>query len=211
MNRNLLNRGMAGFVSGILLCGGDAVMAQQGSSPVPTLIQSQLPPRSLIQMGSTGAEVQEIQGVLGLMGLYGGPIDGRFDSGTAAAVVRFQQMAGLQADGVVGSATWVKLLPPAPGEAAVAVIVPAPAAQSVAAVRSAAPASVAEGDPVLRNKAIGPAVSRLQRRLQQLGFYSGAIDGGFGDETEKAVKAAQRHFGLDADGIVGEGTWRAIR
>jgi N-acetylmuramoyl-L-alanine amidase len=211
MNRNLLNRCMAGFVSGILLCGGDAVMAQQGSSPVPTLIQSQLPPRSLLQAGSTGAEVQEIQGVLGLMGLYGGPIDGRFDTGTAAAVVRFQQMAGLQADGVVGSATWVKLLPPAPGEAPVAVVVPAPVAQSVAAVRSAAPAPMAEGDPVLRNKAIGPAVSRLQRRLQQLGFYKGAIDGGFGDETEMAVKAAQRHFGLTDDGIVGEGTWRAIR
>jgi N-acetylmuramoyl-L-alanine amidase len=209
MHRNLLNRCLSGLVGGMLLCSGHVVMAQQGSSPVPMLIQSQLPPRSLLQAGSTGAEVQEIQGVLGLMGLYAGPIDGRFDTGTAAAVVRFQQMAGLQADGVVGSATWVKLLPPAPGEAPVAVVVPAPVAQSVAAVRSAAPAP--EGDPVLRNKAIGPAVSRLQRRLQQLGFYQGPIDGGFGDETEMAVKAAQRHFGLTDDGIVGEGTWRAIR
>jgi N-acetylmuramoyl-L-alanine amidase len=207
MNWNLLSRCMAGFGSGMLLCSGHGVMAQQGSSPVPTLIQSQLPPRSLIQVGSTGAEVQEIQSVLVLMGLYGGPIDGRFDSGTVAAVQRFQQMVGLQADGVVGSATWVKLLPPAPGEAPVAVVVPQP----VAPIRAAASAPVAEGDPVLRNKAIGPAVSRLQRRLQQLGFYQGAIDGGFGDETEMAVKAAQRHFGLMDDGIVGEGTWRAIR
>jgi N-acetylmuramoyl-L-alanine amidase len=208
MNWNLLNRCMVGLVGGgMLLGGGHVVMAQQGSSPVPMLLQSQLPPRSLIQMGSTGAEVQEIQGVLALMGLYGGPIDGRFDTRTAAAVVRFQQMAGLQTDGVVGSATWVKLLPPAPGEAPVAVVVPA----AVAPPRAAAPAPVAEGDPVLRHGAIGPAVSRLQRRLQQLGFYKGPIDGGFGDETEDAVKAAQRNAGLDADGIVGEGTWRAVR
>jgi N-acetylmuramoyl-L-alanine amidase len=210
MNRNLLNRGIAVLLGsgGLLLCGGmSPVLAQQGSSPVPTLIQSQLPPRSLLQSGSTGAEVQEIQGVLGLMGLYVGPIDGRFDAGTAAAVVRFQQMVGLQPDGVVGSATWVKLLPPAPGEAPVAVVVPA----AVAPPRSAAPAPVAEGDPVLRKGAEGPAVSRLQRRLQQLGFYGGPIDGGFGDETEDAVKAAQRSAGLEEDGIVGEGTWRAIR
>jgi N-acetylmuramoyl-L-alanine amidase len=210
MHRNLLSCGLLGCLGGgvLLLSGGHAVMAQQGSSPVPTLIQSQLPPRSLLQAGSTGAEVQEIQGVLALMGLYGGPIDGRFDSATAAAVVRFQQLAGLQADGVVGSATWVKLLPPAPGEAPVSVIAPAP----VAAPRVAAPAPVAaEGDPVLRKGAEGPAVSRLQRRLAQLGFYGGPIDGGFGDETEAAVKAAQRSAGLEEDGIVGDGTWRALR
>jgi N-acetylmuramoyl-L-alanine amidase len=191
-----------------MLWGGGHVMAQPGASLVPTAIaQSQLPPRSLLQAGSTGAEVQEIQGVLGLMGLYAGPIDGRFDSGTAAAVVRFQQLAGLQADGVVGSATWVKLLPPAPGEAPVSVVVPA----TVVAPRAAAAPVAVEGDPVLRKGAEGPAVSRLQRRLQQLGFYGGPIDGGFGDETEAAVKAAQRSAGLEEDGIVGEGTWRSIR
>jgi N-acetylmuramoyl-L-alanine amidase len=210
MNRNLLNRGIAVLLGGggLLLCGGmSPLLAQQGSSPVPTaLMQSELPPRSLVQTGSTGAEVQEIQGVLGLMGLYAGPIDGRFDSGTAAAVVRFQQMVGLQPDGVVGSATWVKLLPPAPGEAPVAVVVPA----TVAPPRSAA-AAPEIGEPVLRHGAEGPAVSQLQRRLQRRGFYNGPIDGGFGDETEAAVKAAQRSAGLDEDGIVGEGTWRAIR
>ncbi len=209
MHRNLWNRGIAVLLGSFgWLCGGLAsVVAQPGSSPVPTLIQSQLPPRSLIQMGATGAEVQEIQGVLGLMGLYGGPIDGRFDRGTAAAVVRFQQMVGLPADGVVGSATWVRLLPPVPGEAPVDVVLPA----TMAPPRAAAPAPVAEGDPVLRHGAEGPAVSRLQRRLQQLGFYGGPIDGGFGAETEDAVKAAQRNSGLEEDGIVGEGTWRAIR
>ncbi len=209
MHRTLWNRGIAvvlGSFGG--LCGGlSPVVAQQGSSPIPALVQSQLPPRSLIQMGATGAEVQEIQGVLGLMGLYSGPIDGQFDRGTAAAVVRFQQMVGLLADGVVGSATWVRLLPPAPGEAPVAVVVPAP----VVASRSAAPVPVDEADPVLRKGAEGPTVSRLQRRLQQLGFYNGPIDGGFGAETESAVIAAQRNAGLTEDGIVGEGTWRAIR
>ena len=33
------------------------------------------------------------------------------------------------------------------------------------------------------------------------------VDGDFGDETEKAVKAFQRIFSLTPDGVVGKGTW----
>jgi hypothetical protein len=56
----------------------------------------------------------------------------------------------------------------------------------------------------------GDEVSLVQRQLQALGVYGGAIDGDFGGETEIAVRRFQRDRGLDADGIVGSGTWRAL-
>ena len=36
------------------------------------------------------------------------------------------------------------------------------------------------------------------------------IDGVFGTETENAVKAVQRQYGLPEDGVVGELTWKVI-
>jgi hypothetical protein len=56
----------------------------------------------------------------------------------------------------------------------------------------------------------GDEVARVQRRLHELGRYHGPIDGDFGGETEVAVRRFQRDSRLEADGIVGSGTWRAL-
>jgi N-acetylmuramoyl-L-alanine amidase len=64
--------------------------------------------------------------------------------------------------------------------------------------------------PTLRLGMRGPAVSQLQERLHSTGFFSGAIDGVFGPETQSAVMAAQRRYQLDPDGIVGAATWTAL-
>ena len=76
-----------------------------------------------------------------------------------------------------------------------------------------------EGNPypiperLLRLKTIrmtGNDVRWLQHHLVRLGFLSefnskgkSNIDGVFGPSTDKAVMAAQAHYGIDADGIVG--------
>ncbi|MDT8899663.1 NlpC/P60 family protein [Anaeroselena agilis] len=57
----------------------------------------------------------------------------------------------------------------------------------------------------------GEEVAKLQERLGTLGFYAGVNDGIFGEETKQAVKSFQRSFNLDADGIVGQATWKALR
>ena len=59
---------------------------------------------------------------------------------------------------------------------------------------------------ILKRGATGEAVVRLQQALTVTGHYSGAIDGSFGQGTERAVKAFQNSVGLIADGKAGAST-----
>ncbi|AFY45829.1 peptidoglycan-binding protein [Nostoc sp. PCC 7107] len=65
----------------------------------------------------------------------------------------------------------------------------------------------AEGYPILRLGMSGEDVLTLQKQLQRFGFLSGGIDGDFGRTTETAVKALQRRYGLEEDGVAGGATW----
>ena len=56
----------------------------------------------------------------------------------------------------------------------------------------------------------GGEVRRLQKRLRELGFNPGEIDGRFGPATEAAVIAFQRSDGLLADGLAGPRTLSAL-
>ncbi|NET54320.1 MAG: peptidoglycan-binding protein, partial [Merismopedia sp. SIO2A8] len=64
--------------------------------------------------------------------------------------------------------------------------------------------------PILREGMRGTAVRQLQQRLIALGFLKGSVDGVFGEATQAAVKAAQREFKLEPDGVVGPSTWSAL-
>ncbi|MBR1811034.1 MAG: spore cortex-lytic enzyme [Clostridia bacterium] len=52
----------------------------------------------------------------------------------------------------------------------------------------------------------GAEVRSIQKKLTELGYYSGAIDGIYGSKTQNAVKAFQRNCGLTVDGIAGPKT-----
>ncbi len=56
----------------------------------------------------------------------------------------------------------------------------------------------------------GETVKQVQRKLLSWGYYSGSVDGIYGQETYKAVKYFQQKNGLKADGIVGEETLKAL-
>ncbi len=62
----------------------------------------------------------------------------------------------------------------------------------------------------LRLGSTGDHVRELERRLQGLGLYTGAIDGVFGGGVESAVKRFQKSNGLEPDGVVGPNTWAAL-
>jgi peptidoglycan hydrolase-like protein with peptidoglycan-binding domain len=65
-------------------------------------------------------------------------------------------------------------------------------------------------EPTLKKGAKGQAVKDLQEALKALGLSPGAVDGTFGAKTEDAVKAFQKLYGLEVDGIVGPITWLNI-
>ena len=68
------------------------------------------------------------------------------------------------------------------------------------------------GCPKVRKNASGNITKLLQDRLISLGYSCGdsGADGKFGSGTKAAVEAFQRANNLEADGIVGQDTWRKL-
>jgi len=62
----------------------------------------------------------------------------------------------------------------------------------------------------LKEGSKGNNVKKLQKKLKELGFSPGKVDGKFGPATEAAVIAFQKSEGLLSDGIVGPRTARVL-
>lgn len=56
----------------------------------------------------------------------------------------------------------------------------------------------------------GEAVTKLQKRLIELGYLSGSADGTYGNKTVEAVKNFQKRVGIAADGIAGTTTQKKL-
>ncbi|MCF2146333.1 peptidoglycan-binding protein [Desmonostoc muscorum LEGE 12446] len=67
-----------------------------------------------------------------------------------------------------------------------------------------------EGLPILRIGLRGSEVVKLQQQLKKLGYLKGDVDGDFGATTEAAVKAVQKRYGLEPDGVAGGATWEIL-
>lgn len=142
------------------------------------------------RLGDSGPAVAEIRIKLAQLGLLdhtesGVPLD-TFDIDVDHAVRQFQQERGLIADGVVGPATY----------------------------RVLEEARWRLGDRLLSyvvaNPQSGDDVLELQRRLTELGFDVGRVDGIFGPRTGEALREFQRNTGLPADGTCGPSTFKAL-
>jgi putative peptidoglycan binding protein len=53
-------------------------------------------------------------------------------------------------------------------------------------------------------------IINVQRVLQQLGYYTGDLNGSLGVDTRQALSAYQQDYGLDATGVIDEATVRAL-
>jgi peptidoglycan hydrolase-like protein with peptidoglycan-binding domain len=155
------------------------------------LAQVASPSSGALKLNSTGDAVSELQQQLAALGYFNGEVTGFFGTTTQAAVIQFQEANGLTADGVVGAATQTAL--------------------SQKTATSTATSSSGTPQAILRLNDTGAQVTELQRRLTELGYYSGGISGVFDGVTQAAVIGFQQANGLTADGIVGASTEAALR
>ena len=69
---------------------------------------------------------------------------------------------------------------------------------------------VSTSGEILKRGSRGPAVEVLQKKLTSLGYSTNGIDGIFGSGTDNAVRLFQKAHHLQADGIVGTATKKAL-
>ena len=174
-------------------------------------IPSSAPPVPL-SLGDTGREVELIQRKLNRISAnYPGipkifPVDGFFDTGTADAVRKFQEVFGLTQDGIVGRATWYRINLVYNGVKRLAAI-------------SSEGVTLSELDTtypgILSVGSTGPGVTALQYYLTYISLFYPTVrgtqlDGSFGEGTREAVLSYQRTMGLEESGIVDALVWDSI-
>lgn len=163
--------------------------------------------RPTLRKGSKGSQVSYLQQLLTDAGVYDGQVNGVFDSPTNTAVKQFQRSSSLAVDGIVGKRTWTTL---AQGDAPTA---NQPFDNSPFTNQTSPQQGFSEPvtTPVLRVGDRGTAVSTLQKRLRDLGYFKSSPTGGFGSVTKAAVIRFQRDNGLRANGIVEQKTQAALQ
>ena len=86
-----------------------------------------------------------------------------------------------------------------------------PSAFSASATAAGSTEMEEESTQVLSQKgSTGSEVTKIQTKLKNWGYYSGSIDGVYGEETRKAVISFQRKNGLTPDGVAGTKTLNAM-
>ncbi|MEG5140133.1 peptidoglycan-binding protein [Microcoleus sp. A6-C5] len=123
----------------------------------------------------------ELEQLLTELRVYRPPAKGIFDKAVEFALKLFQFRVFLPPDGIVGPLTWQALYTQSPVNM-----------------------------PVLKFGSSGEAVTTVQEVLRLSQHYSGEIDGEFSTQTEEAVRAFQKSFGIEVDGIVDRETWTAL-
>lgn len=159
-------------------------------------------PRALLRIGDSGPEVVELQQLLFDHGVDSGSTDGHFGPKTRNAVVRFQSMMGVAADGIVGPETWARLRGHREDSAARDDLDSAgEAAQQLRQQRP--PFAESLGKENLEPEKFEAAMNRQQRGLDRdpesaKEDFSQAAQGGSGEGLESEERASKREEGAAA-------------
>ena len=209
---------------------GSEALARQGKSYIEILrhyygdnieLVSNAPIRDIaysypgypLQTGSSGNYVTVLQVMLNRISQNYpaipriNPVDGIFGAQTEDSVKRFQRIFNLTPDGIVGQATWYKLVFLYVGVTNLSELV----SEGQPYTQIQGPAA----GVTLREGSTGISVSALQYFISIIGQFNSevpvlAIDGIFGPKTTAAVNAVQSQFGLPVTGTVDQATWQRI-
>ncbi len=157
-------------------------------------------PGTALRWGSSGAAVTNMQTRLNrLASVYTAintqTVDGKFGQNMYNAVLRFQRQHGLTADGVIGPQTWNRIV----------TVDNNLSGGGFTAVTTRYPGYV------LSRGATGDYVRFVQSYMNAApGMTPVRIDGIFGTDTERLVRAFQARYALKVDGRVGPQSWDAM-
>ena len=173
-----------------------------------TISEAQRVYPEVLRLGDTGLNVETVRFYLAFLGYFLPqlppiPITDTFDEAMLDAVYAFQSTYGLTVDGVVGRSTWNALQ-----NVYEQTLYTLPADYQEFAREVYPGRFLVLGDT-------GPEVRLLQTRLNQMAAQNSAIptvavDGVYGQETARAVRAVQRSLGYSATGVVGPVLWSYI-
>lgn len=134
------------------------------------------------------------------------PIDGVFGQQTEEAVRRFQEIFGLTADGVVGKATWYRLVSLYVGVNRLSELVSE--GQRMFGIPFQAPQAVSGGSPRNQVLMVQYFLSILAQFDPLIPFVT--LDGIYGPATRQAVRSFQTAQGIPVTGTVDTATWNAL-
>ena len=169
-------------------------------------------PGSPLRRGAAGPDVVVVQTVLNRIGQnYPAipkiqPVDGVFGQQTEEAVRRFQEIFGLTADGVVGKATWYRLVSLYVGVNRLSELVSE--GQRMFGIPFQAPQAVSEGSPRNQVLMVQYFLSILAQFDPLIPFVT--LDGIYGPATRQAVRSFQTAQGIPVTGTVDTATWNAL-
>ena len=133
-----------------------------------------------LKYGEKSDDMLRYQKRLNKLGYLSSTPDGTFGKDTVNAVKSFQRQNGLTVDGYIGPSTKELLMS-----------------------RNAKASVISLGET-------SSNVTKIQKRLKELGYLKSSATGYFGTSTESAVSAFQKRNKLSSDGKVGKGTMAAL-
>jgi len=140
-----------------------------------------------VKSSSPAAAIKVLQGQLTKLEYYDEALNGKYSNAVKEAVKAFQRANGLQATGTADAVTHALM-------------------ESGTCVTGATYNLICE----LKKGSTGVAVKVLQRRLSELGYYTGDIDGEYDSGVRDAVTVFQRANGLKETGTANEETRKVM-
>ncbi|PDP86266.1 hypothetical protein CQJ94_17880 [Glycomyces fuscus] len=149
-------------------------------TPAETLAAIEAQPWPEYTVGDSDIDVYAAKMLLDYGEINPGELDLEFDQDLREALLSYQEAFGLPGDGDLNGETWAQMQ------------------------------DLVFGQHQFRRGDTGSVVTMIQRQLNAKFNAHLATDGVYGPNTERAVRAAQEHFGIGVDGIFGPVSFQAL-